>query len=79
MSWRGIMIGAIAGFAWLLLIRSLLVAGVISASMTSGWFTSYRTAAFMGVLPPDLGLLSMQDYRGSLPPCYRNCVFCPLS
>lgn len=40
MSWRGIIIGAIAGFAWLLLIRSLLVAGVISASTTgANWLT----------------------------------------
>lgn len=46
MAWRGILIGAVAGFAWLLAIRMLLAAEVISAtSVGANWLTLGGLAA----------------------------------
>lgn len=40
MSWRGIIMGAIAGFAWLAIIQLLLRSGVVSASTeVANWLT----------------------------------------
>ena len=40
MSWRGIIIGAVAGFAWLAIIQVLLQSGTIAASTeVANWLT----------------------------------------